>query len=254
MIIYIDNKEYSMTYEKNLLDSLKKINESKDKTEFKSILESEYNDKELVNSIEENLDVALKEGFVDRIVEKGINKYPMMFLEKDQQRYVFVKTDKGIQWILFYGNKKQDDGKIQNDMAGEQFIKSLQDQGFKAIKREGSIKKFFKSIGRGLSMLLSVYGAVGIFGAVLLIMAVVLVPGIFGSAAAGGMILQGSVAQMGISLTSLGSGWIIGKLSKKKDNAPKGNNMNINESEEYIKKKVQDEIEKYISNSNKDKE
>ncbi len=175
---------------------------------------------EIAEEANANCEELLTEGLVDTVVQKGLERYPMMFLERGDQRYFFVKTTHGVDWVYFKGQTLEDRGSFDNDEAGEQFIYDRQGEGFKAVKRDGGIKKFFKAIGRGASIMLKVLGGFGIIAAVFSLVFVM----IFSTApatggAATGMIaahFAGFVANLTLGLTAIGGGWVIGKLSKKK--------------------------------------
>lgn len=164
---------------------------------------------------------ALTEGMFQRLMAKGTDKYQFKFLEDSQQdtRYAFIKETGGaIHWHMFIGKRLMDSGVFTNDIEFLTFIDEKKSEGFKEVNRQGNIAGFFKTIGRGLGMLLTVHGFTALLGATIALIVIALNPefiaNVFGYGASEAFMSIYGTAAAG-SLAVLSGGWVVSKLSEK---------------------------------------
>ena len=162
--------------------------------------------------------IQLNENMIADLAEKNMSKYQFKFLELRDERYIFIRGQGGtFKWFHFGGNTMIENGDAESAEALDVFIQEKVARGFKVVKMDSGVVKFFKAIGRGIATLLRLLSGIYILAAVLY--AIVF---LFGGAAALALISTAPISfalitSLGLGAVFLGSGWVMGKVSKKQE-------------------------------------
>ena len=164
--------------------------------------------------------VQLNENVILNLAAKGFDKYQFKFLERGDERYIFARGQDGtFKWFHFGGNTMIDKGDAESGKALDEFIQDKIGTGFKIVDKDGGFKRFFKAIGRGLAVVLKVIGGFQILGAMFTIIFLLFAgPAVLGTmGASAGLLATGIGLQALFGISTVGAGWVMGKVSKKQE-------------------------------------
>lgn len=170
--------------------------------------------------VSDGRNIQINENVIMNLAAKGMDKYQFKFLELGDDRYIFTKGQDGtFKWFHFGGNTFIDKGDAESAKALDDFIQDKISTGYKVVNKDGAITRFFKAIGRGVAVILKIVGGMQILGAVLLTIFILFAGAAFVTSLGTTMpIMAGSIAAQGLfGVAVTGTGWVIGKVSRKQD-------------------------------------